>query len=165
MLKEGTVVLFNNFGYLFKLNLDNHDWAYIGKRYIDIKVHNKLTPAERNRWRDDPTQSPLLFIPPATPEELVAAEYFYQPLSSDSDAGSHKDNSHLDEEEDNSTTHTVCPRRRTHRLLLYTRTSPKHRKRRLQTISQRWLPSFKKESCRQHGIPKGHQSNFWEKRQ
>ena len=74
-LKAGTVVLFNDFGYLFKLDLDDQDRAYVRKRCINIEVHNKLTPAERNRRRDDPTQSPLLYIPPATPEELVAAEY------------------------------------------------------------------------------------------
>ena len=47
--KKGTVVLFNNFDYLFELNLDDQDRAYIGKRRIDIEAHNKLTPAERNR--------------------------------------------------------------------------------------------------------------------
>ena len=52
--KKGTVVLFNDFGYLFELNLDDQDRAYIGKRRIDIEAHNKLTPAERNRQRDDP---------------------------------------------------------------------------------------------------------------
>ena len=67
--KKGTVVLFNDFGYLFELDLDDQDRAYIGKRRIDIETHNKLTPAERNRRRDDPVQSPLLFVPPATPEE------------------------------------------------------------------------------------------------
>ena len=75
--KKGTVVLFNDFGYLFELDLDDQDRAYVGKRHIDIEAHNKLTPAERNRRWDDPVQSTLLFIPPATPEELVAAEYFY----------------------------------------------------------------------------------------
>ena len=47
--KKGTVVLFNDYGYLFKLDLDDQDQAYVGKRRIDIKAHNKLTPAERNR--------------------------------------------------------------------------------------------------------------------
>ena len=47
--KKGTVVLFNNFDYLFELNLDDQDRAYVGKRRIDIEAHNKLTPAERNR--------------------------------------------------------------------------------------------------------------------
>ena len=75
--KKGTVVLFNNFGYLFELDLDDQDRAYIGKRCIDIEVHDKLTPAERKRRRDNPVQSELLFIPPATPEELIAAKYFY----------------------------------------------------------------------------------------
>ena len=44
-----TVVLYNDFGYLFELDLDEQDRAYVGKRRIDIKAHNKLTPAERNR--------------------------------------------------------------------------------------------------------------------
>ena len=79
--KKGTVVLFNDFRYLFKLNLDDQDRAYRGKRCSDIEAHNKLMPAERKRRRDDPVQSELLVIPPATPEELVAAEYFYQPPS------------------------------------------------------------------------------------
>ena len=73
----GTVVLYNDFGYLFELDLDEQERAYVGKRRIDIEAHNKLTPAERNRRRDDPLQSELLTVPPATPEELVAAEYFY----------------------------------------------------------------------------------------
>ena len=46
--KPGAVVLFNDFGYLFKLDLDDQDRAYVGRRRIDIEVHNKLTPAERN---------------------------------------------------------------------------------------------------------------------
>ena len=45
----GTVILFNDFGYLFELDLDDQDRAYVGKRRIDIEAHNKLTPAERNR--------------------------------------------------------------------------------------------------------------------
>ena len=98
-LKEGTVVLFNDFGYLFELDLDDQDWAYVGKRRIDIKAHNKLTLAERNRRRDNPVQSPLLFIPPATPEELVAAEYFYQPASPDTESEPHKEESQSDEED------------------------------------------------------------------
>ena len=98
--KAGTVILFNDFSYLFELDLDDQDRAYVGKRRIDIEAHNKLTPAERNRRRDDPTQSPLLLIPPATPEELVAAEYFYQPLSPNSETESHKENTHSDEEDD-----------------------------------------------------------------
>ena len=98
-LKEGTVFLFNDFGYLFELDLDDQDRAYVRKRRIDIKAHNKLTPAERNRWRDDPTQSPLLFIPPATPEELVAAEYFYRLASPDTESELHKEESQSDEED------------------------------------------------------------------
>ena len=97
--KKGTVILFNDFGYLFKLNLDNQDRAYVGKRHIDIKVHNRLMPAERNRRRDDPVQSPLLVIPPTTPEELVAAEYFYHPASPNTDSESHKEESQSDEED------------------------------------------------------------------
>ena len=95
----GTVVLFNDFGYLFELDLDDQDRAYVGKRRIDIEVHNKLTPAERNRRRDDPVQSPLLFIPPSTPEELVAAEYFYQPASPETESEGRKEESHSDEED------------------------------------------------------------------
>ena len=98
-LKEGTVVLFNGFGYLFELDLDDQDRAYVEKRRIDIKAHNKLTLAERNRQRDDPVQSPLLFIPPATPEELIAAEYFYQPASLDTESEPHKEESQSDEED------------------------------------------------------------------
>ena len=48
-LKTGTVILYNDFGYLFKLDLDDQDQAYVGKRCIDIEAHNKLTTAERNR--------------------------------------------------------------------------------------------------------------------
>ena len=56
-------------------------------------------PAERNRQRDDPVQSPLLFIPPATPEELIAAEYFYKPASPATASESPKEESHSDEED------------------------------------------------------------------
>ena len=96
---KGTVVLFNDFGYLFELDLDNQDRAYVGRRRVDIEAYNKLTPAERNRQRDDPLQSPLLIIPPATPEELVAAEYFYCPASPNTDSESHKEESQSDEED------------------------------------------------------------------
>ena len=96
----GTVILFNDFGYLFELDLDDQDRAYVGKRRIDIEAHNKLTPAERNRRRDDPVQLSLLFIPPSTPEELVAAEYSYQPASPETKSEGHKEESHSDEEED-----------------------------------------------------------------
>ena len=95
----GTVVLYNDFGYLFELDLDDQDRAYVGKRCIDIKAHNKLTPAERNRRRDDPLQSKLLIVPPATPEELVAAEYFYQPASPNTDSESRKEESQSDNED------------------------------------------------------------------
>jgi hypothetical protein len=71
----------------------------VGKRCIDIEAHNKLMPAERNRQRDDPVQSPLLFIPPATPEELIAAEYFYKPASPATASESPKEESHSDEED------------------------------------------------------------------
>ena len=54
---------------------------------------------ERNRRRDDPVQSPLLFVPPFTPEELVAAEYFYQPASPETESEKHKEESHSDEED------------------------------------------------------------------
>ena len=97
--KKGTVVLFNDFGYLFKLDLDDQDRAYVGRRRIDIKTHNKLTPAERKRQRDDPVQSELLFVPPATPEELIAAEYFYRPTSPETESEGHKEESHSDEED------------------------------------------------------------------
>ena len=97
--KPGTVVLFNDFEYLFELDLDDQDRAYVGKRRIDIEAHNKLTPAERNRRRDDPVQSELLVIPPATPEELVAAKYFYHPASPNTDSKSHKEESQSDEED------------------------------------------------------------------
>ena len=97
--KPGAIILFNDFGYLFELDLDDQDQAYVGKRCIDIEVHNKLTPAKRNRRRDDPVQSELLVVPPATPEELIAAEYFYQPASPNTDSESHKEESHLDEED------------------------------------------------------------------
>ena len=97
--KKGTVILFNDFGYLFELNLDDQDRAYVGKRRIDIEAHNKLTTAERNRRRDDPVQSELLVVPPATPEELVAAEYFYQPPSPKTESEGHKEESHSDEED------------------------------------------------------------------
>ena len=97
--KKGTVVLFSDFGYLFELDLDDQDRAYVGKRCIDIEAHNKLMPAERNRQRDDPVQSPLLFIPPATPEELIAAEYFYKPASPATASESPKEESHSDEED------------------------------------------------------------------
>ena len=97
--KKGTVVLFNDFGYLFELNLDDQDRAYVGKRRIDIEAHNKLTPAERNRQRDDPVQFELLVIPPATPEELIAAEYFYRPTSPNTGSESHKEESQSDEED------------------------------------------------------------------
>ena len=76
-----------------------------GKRHIDIEAHNRLTPAERNRRRDDPTQSPLLFIPPSTPEELVAAEYFYRPASPETEPEGHKEESQSDEED--LITHTI----------------------------------------------------------
>ena len=82
----GTVVLYNDVGYLFELDLDEQERAYVGKRRIDIEAHNKLTPAERNRRSDDPVQSSLLFVPPSTPEELVAAEYFYQPASPETES-------------------------------------------------------------------------------
>ena len=95
----GIVVLYNDFGYLFELDLDDQDRAYVGKRRIDIEAHNKLTPAERNRRRDDPLQSELLTAPPATPEELVAAEYFYQPASPNTDSESHKEESQSDNED------------------------------------------------------------------
>ena len=104
-LKVGTVILFNNFRYLFKLDIDSQDQAYIGKRRIDIEVHNKLTPAERNRQRNDPTQSPLLFIPPATPEELIAAEYFYKPASPKIEPEIPKEESQSDKED--LITHTI----------------------------------------------------------
>ena len=97
--KKGTVVLFNDFGYLFELDLDDQDRAYVGKRHIDIEAHNKLTPTERNRRRDDPVQSELLVVPPATPEELIAAEYFYQPPSPETESEGHKEESHSDEED------------------------------------------------------------------
>ena len=97
--KKGTVVLFNDFGYLFELDLNDQDRAYVGKRRIDIEAHNKLTPAERNRQRDNPVQLPLLVIPPATPEELIAAEYFYHPASPNIDSESHKEESQLDKED------------------------------------------------------------------
>ena len=96
---KGTVVLFNDFGYLFELDLDDQDRAYVGKRRIDIEAHNKLMPAERNRRRDDPIQSSLLVVPPATPEELIAAEYFYHPASPNTDSESHKEESQSDEED------------------------------------------------------------------
>ena len=95
----GIVVLYNDFGYLFELDLDDQDRAYVGKRRIDIEAYNKLTPAERNRRRDDPLQSELLIVPPATPEELVAAEYFYQPASPNTDSESHKEESQSDNED------------------------------------------------------------------
>ena len=41
-------------------------------------------------------QSELLIVPPATPEELVAAEYFYQPASPNTDSESHKEESQSD---------------------------------------------------------------------
>ena len=104
-LKEGTVILLNDFGYLFKLELDHQDQVYVGKRCINIEAHNKITPAERNRQRDDPTQSPLLFIPPATPEELVAAEYFYRPASPETEPEGHKEESQSDKED--LITHTI----------------------------------------------------------
>ena len=56
-------------------------------------------PAERKRQRDDPVQSELLVIPPATPEELVAAEYFYQPPSPETELEEHKEESHSDKED------------------------------------------------------------------
>ena len=96
----GTVVLFNDFGYLFELNLDDQNRAYVGKRCIDIEVHNKLTPAERNRRRDDPVQSSLLVVPPSTPEELVAAEYSYRPASPETESEKGKEESHSDDKED-----------------------------------------------------------------
>ena len=96
---KGTVVLFNDFGYLFELDLDDQDRAYVGRRRIDIEVHNKLTPAERTRRKDDPIQSELLVVPPATPEELVAAEYFYRPASPETKSEGHKEESHSDEED------------------------------------------------------------------
>ena len=97
--KKGTVILFNDFGYLFELDIDDQDQAYVGRRRIDIEVHNKLTPAERKRWRDNPVQSKLLFVPPATLEELVAAEYFYRPASPETESEGHKEESHSDEED------------------------------------------------------------------
>ena len=54
---------------------------------------------ERNRQRDNPVQSPLLFIPPATPEELVVAEYFDWPASPETESEEHKEESHSDKED------------------------------------------------------------------
>ena len=42
-----TTWIYNDYGYLFDVRFDEKDQPYIGGRRTDIKLHNKLTAAEK----------------------------------------------------------------------------------------------------------------------